>query len=164
MKQALTSEDPERKKAEMEKAETEKARKLAKAKSGSKSSGRRNKRATRVLGLSDEDEEEEEGEEGGAGGRRSNPKRGRGGVLSREDVSESEDDDGFVVDSDAEENTGRRRADSGDEMEFMEAQLDRDAERRKAQKKRREQGRAESPVEPVQVPKRRLVIESDEDE
>lgn len=166
MKQALTSVDPERKKAEMEKAVTDKARKLARAKNGTSSGGKKKRRSTRLEGVTDDEDDEEEGEDIGGGGRRSNPKRGKGGALSREEVEESEDDDGFVVDSDDEETTGRRArgGNESDEMEFIEAKLDRDAERRKAQKKRRESGREESPVEPVQVPKRRLVIESDEDE
>lgn len=102
--QELPAMDPERQRLEKEKAALEKARKArkeaAKAEGGSRrSGGRRTKKATKIEGLDLSDEEDEDDEDGdafGGYGRRSQPKRGKGGPLTR-DYS---DDDDFLAKSD----------------------------------------------------------------
>lgn len=166
MKQALTVEDPERKKAEAEKAEADKAKKAARAlNKGKESSGRKKERGrTRLVNGSDEEEDDEEDEEMRTGEeRRSNPRRGKKGPLAQDDEEEDYDNDGFVVGSDDEGVTNRRNDQEEDEMEEMEARIDREEARRLEQKKRSQRGEAPR-VEPVQQPSRRLVIESDDDD
>ncbi|BGP49443.1 Paf1 complex component [Rhodotorula kratochvilovae] len=171
--------DPEKMRQQREKAELDRAKKArreaAKAAGGSKRSGGRRaggKKATTIEGLDlsddEDDDDDDEGGAGGAYGRRSQPKRGRGGPLAAREYSD--DDDGFVAqsDEDMDQSDGGR-----EEIEEVDAAAEREERRRKDRQKRRDaaasdsddDGAAAAPAEGTQAaPRRRLVVESDEDE
>jgi len=100
IKTMMLETDPEKAKMEREKLEIEKqkkAKKEAQKASRGGRGGRKGKKAVTLEGmdLSDDDEDGE----GGYSERRSQPKRGRGGALSR-GYSDDEDEDGFLAKSD----------------------------------------------------------------
>ncbi|TNY24355.1 RNA polymerase-associated protein LEO1 [Rhodotorula diobovata] len=181
--------DPEKARQQRERAEVERQKKArreaVKAAGGgatrSGGRGRAGKKATTIEGLdlgSDEDDEDDEDGEGmryDSGYRRSQPKRGKSGPLNRD---YDDDDDGFLAQSDEEMEEA-----SGDREELEEADeaAERAARRRKDRQKRRDYatdsnddddddaaagaGAGADAAEGTQAaPRRRLVVESDEDE
>ncbi|GAA6019641.1 hypothetical protein JCM10207_006952 [Rhodosporidiobolus poonsookiae] len=168
-------EDPERARLEREKKAAEKARKAQKearkaagAKRGG-GGGRRGgaKKATVVEGLDLSGSEDEDGE-GWNEDRRSQPKRGRGGALSRS--YSDDDDDGFVAGSD--EDMAMSGSDR-EEIEEAEEAAEREERRRKDRSSKQQRRDASSDDEADQAaatdsqaaaaPRRRLVVESDEE-
>ncbi|GAA6049387.1 hypothetical protein JCM3770_007320 [Rhodotorula araucariae] len=166
--------DPEKMRQQREKAELDRAKKARReaikaAGGGRRSGGRRagGKKATTIEGLDLSDDDDDGDDVGGTyfGERRSQPKRGKGGALSR---SYSDDEDGFVAQSDEEmeqDDGGREEIEEADEA------AEREARRRKNRQKRRDAEASDSdepaaaPAEGTQAaPRRRLVVESDEDE
>jgi RNA polymerase-associated protein LEO1 len=104
IKTMMLETDPERQKMEREKMEIDKQKKAKKeaqkaAGRGSRSGGRKGKKATTVEGL-DLSDEDDDGEGVGYSERRSQPKRGRGGAFNKGYSDEDEDDDGFLAKSD----------------------------------------------------------------
>ncbi|GAA5999459.1 RNA polymerase-associated LEO1 family protein [Rhodotorula paludigena] len=175
--QETPSEDPERLRIKKEKEEADKAKKArreaAKAAGGGRrggggGAGRKGKKATTVEGLDisdaeggDDDEDDEGAYGGGYGGRRSQPKRGRGGPLNR-DYSD-DDDEGFLARSDEEE----EEDDNGRDAEIEEADAVLEERRRKDRSSKRrgsDAGDESQGTETAAAPRRRLVVESDEDE
>lgn len=161
--------DPEKLKAEREKAEVDKAKKAKREAQKSASAARKKaggKRPTRMIGgFSDDEGDEEDGEEGDEEGysrsaaARSQPRRGRGGPLAREDEYEDEDEDGFVRDDDEEEEqSGAQSEGEPDEMDEAEARIEREERRRREQKARGED------AAPAPAPRRRLVVDDSDDE
>ncbi|CEQ41245.1 SPOSA6832_02941 [Sporobolomyces salmonicolor] len=167
--QDLPEMDPERKKLEREKAEVEKARRARKealrAAGGRRGGARKKgKKATTIEGLTDEEDEDEDGT--GWDDRRSQPKRGRGGALQRSySDEEEEDDDGFVAKSD--DDMQMSDADK-EEIEQWDEAAEREERRRKDRRKQRDfsssDAEQDKEKEAAGVVKRRLVVESDEDE
>ncbi|GAA5849204.1 hypothetical protein JCM8547_006477 [Rhodosporidiobolus lusitaniae] len=171
-----TQEDPEKARAEREKKAAEKQRKAQKearkaAGKGGRSGGgggkKGGKKATVVEGLEIEtDEEGSEGEGYGGGGRGGG--RRRGGF--NRDYSD-EDDNGFVANSDDD----MAVSDAGNEsLEDLDAQLEREESRRrkdrssKASKSRNASDSSEAEEREKEegqsaAPRRRLVVESDEE-
>ncbi|GAA5957159.1 hypothetical protein JCM8115_003974 [Rhodotorula mucilaginosa] len=181
----LQRQQQERKKNEAIKKAKREAAKKAGGKSGSGGARRAGtKKATRLEGLSDDDDDDEDtgaGEDDdGYGGyaRRSQPRRGRGGPLAARDYSDDDDDEGFVAKSDEEMEEG---SDDGggvlDEIEAADEAAER-AQRRRKERARQdgagddaakagagaaEEGEGEGEGEAA-APRRRMVIESDEEE
>jgi RNA polymerase-associated protein LEO1 len=154
---ALPDIDPEKKKAEREKAEADKAKKAKKEanKGGRKKSA---KRQTRMIGYSDE---EDDGEEEGDGdeeryGSRTQPKRGADGPFARAD--EYEEEDGFVMPDDEEEEPAEWSEGEPDEVDEAEAKIERDERRRKEERSRGED------AAPAPAPRRRLVVDDSDEE
>ncbi|KWU43743.1 Leo1-domain-containing protein [Rhodotorula sp. JG-1b] len=180
---AMPEMDPELQRQQQERKKNEAIKKAkreaAKLKAGGKSaSGARRagaKKATRLEGLSDDDDDDDTGageDEDGYGGyaRRSQPRRGRGGPLAARDYSDDDDDDeGFVAKSDEEM---EEVSDDGpqDEIEAADEAAER-AQRRRKERARQDAdndadaaGAAEESEGEAAAPRRRMVIESDEEE
>ncbi|KAL8278664.1 hypothetical protein RQP46_008956 [Phenoliferia psychrophenolica] len=161
---ALPEEDPEKKKMEREKEELARAKKLNKKAQASARGASGRKGARKATRFSD-GEGDEDTQGSGVGGAARRPRAG---------YSDSEDDeDGFIEhdtdDSDAEPSAKRskKRAspsysdDEPDEMDEAEARIEQDERRRKERKK---EGRQHVEEEPAPAPRRRLVVESDEED
>lgn len=163
--------DPEKRKADREKEELDRIKKAKKdsvrVARGAGSGGTKVRRQTRLEGGDSVDEDEDDdmyGSNTGAGSR-SQPKRGRGGPLNQED-DEEEDDEGFVVSDGEEGDEGARQSDGeDDEMDERERRIEKEEKkRRERRKEQREVSPDDEPAEPTMGVKRRLVVESDEDD
>ncbi|ORY78084.1 Leo1-like protein-domain-containing protein [Leucosporidium creatinivorum] len=158
---ALPDIDPEKRKAEREKAELDKAKK-AKRDAAKSAGGRKKgaKRATRMIGYSDEEDDgegDEDDEERGFGSR-SQPIRGAGGPLSQRE-EEYEEEDGFVAPDDEEEEEQPESSEGElDAMDEAEARIEREERRKKEMKARGEE------AAPAPAPRRRLVVDDSDEE
>ncbi|KAK4699808.1 RNA polymerase-associated protein LEO1, partial [Phenoliferia sp. Uapishka_3] len=160
---ALPDEDPEKKKLEREKEELARAKKLKKKAQVTGGAGR--KAARRATRFEDGDDDGEEGETTS----RSQPRR--------QQNTDDEDSDGGFIEHDTDESevdeprskkssSKKRRPspeysdddDEPDEMDEAEARIENEERRRKERKKEQKQA-----PEPAQAPRRRLVVESDEE-
>ncbi|GAA5987362.1 hypothetical protein JCM10908_001927 [Rhodotorula pacifica] len=183
MAAAMPNIDPELERQQIEKRKNEAAKKAkreaakAAGKSGGRSGGRRAgaKKATRLEGLSDDEDDDEEdaaGDDdegyGGYSGRRTQPRRGKGGPLAARDYSDDDDDDeGFVAKSDEEMEVSDGPQ---DEIEAADAAAER-AQRRRKERARQEKdtqdededAEGEADEGDQAAPRRRMVIESDEE-
>lgn len=190
---AVPDEDPERVKLEREKADADRAKKLkrdAQKAAGGGARRRPNARpGTRFLGS---DEDEEDGDTVERYDRREQPRRGAGGPLAQDEASE--EDDGFVVASDAEsegqgggghrddevsgtavQRSGGRLETKADhverrgQVEEADERIEREARRRKDRRKEKRDFSdsdvdAASDAEPEPAARRRRVVEDSDEE